>query len=379
MNPIPQEPGPAGTTGPPGAGHRAAQVASPAAAAATSTSTSTSTSTPRGESTRVPFRIVGESAAFRSALACIERVARSDAPVLVEGETGSGKEVAARAIHYGGPRQAAPFVALNCGALPESLFESELFGHERGAFTDARERRAGLVVEAERGTLFLDEVDALAPRAQVALLRFLQDNCFRPLGGRERRGDVRLIAASNRALEPLVAAGLFRQDLLYRIKVLHVLLPPLRERADDALRLARHFAERYARKYGAEVKDFDAATQGWIARHAWPGNIRELENWVHRAVLMCDGATIRESAALAAAATPPALAPDAPLPTYQQAKAEALEAFERDFLLRALRAAGGNVSEAAQLVGKERRAFGKLLKKHAIDRHAVQAPALGRC
>ncbi|MBX3637940.1 MAG: sigma-54-dependent Fis family transcriptional regulator, partial [Rubrivivax sp.] len=199
-------------------------------------------------------------------------------------------------------------------------------------------------------------------------------------GGRERRGDVRLIAASNRALEPLVAAGLFRQDLLYRIKVLHVLLPPLRERGDDALRLARHFAERYARKYGGAVKDFDAATQQWIARNAWPGNIRELENWVHRAVLMCDGATIHasdEPPANAPEPAPPDAAAAAPLPPYQQAKAEALEAFERDFLLRALRASGGNVSEAALLVGKERRAFGKLLKKHAIDRHAMQAPGHG--
>lgn len=366
MNPSSLPPGMSGPPGLPGSPAVAAPVPPaqrPPAPAAP----------PRGEAPRAPFRIVGESASFRLALACIERVARSDAPVLVEGETGSGKEVAARAIHYGGPRQAAPFVPLNCGALPESLFESELFGHERGAFTDARERRAGLVAEAERGTLFLDEVDALAPRAQVALLRFLQDNCFRPLGGRERRGDVRLIAASNRALEPLVAAGLFRQDLLYRIKVLHVRLPPLRERGDDALRLARHFAERYARKYGGAVKDFDAATQDWIAHNAWPGNIRELENWVHRAVLMCDGTTIHEAPA-APGAGPRHAAPADPLPPYQQAKAQALEAFERDFLLRALRAAGGNVSEAALLVGKERRAFGKLLKKHSIDRQALPPP-----
>lgn len=368
MNPSSLPPGMSGPPGLPGAPAAAARVAAPADLPPAATAP------PRGEATRAPFRIVGESASFRQALVSIERVARSDAPVLVEGETGSGKEVAARAIHYGGPRQAAPFVPLNCGALPESLFESELFGHERGAFTDARERRAGLVAEAERGTLFLDEVDALAPRAQVALLRFLQDNCFRPLGGRERRGDVRLIAASNRALEPLVAAGLFRQDLLYRIKVLHVLLPPLRERGDDALRLARHFAERYARKYGGAVKDFDAATQDWIARNAWPGNIRELENWVHRAVLMCDGATIHEAPARAPGDAPRPAAPAGPLPPYQQAKAQALEAFERDFLLRALRAAGGNVSEAALLVGKERRAFGKLLKKHAIDRRELPPP-----
>ena len=177
---------------------------------------------PPATMTGLPFRIIGESLVFLRALDRLRRVAFSDAPVLIEGETGSGKEVAARAVHAGGARRAAPFVPLNCGALPDALFESELFGHERGAFTDARERRRGLVAEAEGGTLFLDEVDALAPKAQVALLRFLQDQCFRPLGSaREHQGNVRLIAASNRPLEALATAGAFRQDLLYRLKVLH--------------------------------------------------------------------------------------------------------------------------------------------------------------
>jgi DNA-binding NtrC family response regulator len=324
------------------------------------------------DAVRTAFRIVGASAAFCALGALIERITRSDAPVLVEGETGSGKEVAARAIHYGGARRAEPFVPINCGALPDQLFEAELFGHERGAYTDARERRHGLVAEADRGTLFLDEVDALAPKAQVALLRFLQDQRYRPLGStRERHGDVRVIAASNRPLQDLAAAGAFRQDLLYRLNVLHLPLPPLRARSGDVALLARHFAERYARKYGGTPKGFDAATRAWMASYAWPGNIRELENWVHRQVLLCDGPLIqRDSAAVHA----PAAEATLPLPNYREARARALDDFERDFLLRALKAARGNVSSAAQLVGKERRAFGKLLKKHAIDRGAWFGP-----
>jgi two-component system response regulator GlrR len=315
--------------------------------------------------TALSFRIIGESMAFVEALSRIERIARSDAPLLIEGETGCGKEVAARAVHYGGPRSAAPFVPINCGALPDSLFESELFGHERGAFTDARERRRGLVAEAEGGTLFLDEVDALAPKAQVALLRFLQDQCYRPLGSaREQQGNVRLIAASNRPIEQLVGVAAFRQDLLYRLKVLYVELPPLRARGRDAALLASHFVERYARKYASSVRGFDAATLDWIAAQPWPGNIRELENWVHRQVLMGDGPLLHHVAPPRAAE--PAL--PAVLPDYRSAKAEALASFERDFLTRALRQTHGNVSAAAQLVGKERRAFGKLLKKYAIER-----------
>ena len=316
----------------------------------------------------LPFRIIGESRAFALALDRVERISRSDAPVLIEGETGCGKEVAARAVHYGGPRRAAPFVPINCGALPDALFEAELFGHERGAFTDARERRRGLVAEADGGTLFLDEVDALAPKAQVALLRFLQDQCFRPLGSaREQQGNVRLIAASNRPLEQLVADGGFRQDLLYRLKVLHVELPPLRVRERDAALLAEHFADRYARKYGSAAHGFDHQALDWIAAQPWPGNIRELENWVHREVLMGDGPLIR----VAVAGPAVYASPTSGLPNYREAKAQALAAFEHDFLLRALRASEGNVSAAALLVGKERRAFGKLLKKYAIDRLCI--------
>ena len=200
-----------------------------------------------------PF--VGASDALVAALQQLRQVARCEAPVLIEGETGTGKELAARAIHYGGARRDGPFVPVNCGAIPETLVESELFGHERGAFTDAREKRTGLVAEARGGTLFLDEVDALNARAQVTLLRFLQDQRYRPVGTpREQRGDVRVIASTNRPLDALAEAGQFRADLLYRLKVLHLVMPPLRDRGDDAVLLAHHFVARFVAQYRMPTK-----------------------------------------------------------------------------------------------------------------------------
>ena len=315
--------------------------------------------------------IVGRSPAHAAMLAQLRCIAQTEAPALIEGETGCGKELAARAIHYGGPRHAGPFVPINCGALPDNLIESELFGHARGAFTDARQARAGLVAEAHAGTLFLDEVDALSAKAQIALLRFLQDQLYRPVGAtRELRSDVRLIAASNRPLGALVAQGGFRADLLYRLQILHLRLPPLRERGDDVRLLAEHFARRFETKYGLAARGFDACSLQWLRTHDWPGNVRELENWVHRYLLMGAGA---DAAALAESRLPgsdgPRVIPPperAVLDGFQAAKAEAIRLFEFDYLRRALRQSEGNVTRAAQLAGKERRAFGKLLKKHGI-------------
>ena len=312
-------------------------------------------------------QIVGASVAHARMLAQLQRIAASDAPALIEGETGSGKEVAARAIHYGGGRRAGPFVPVNCGALPETLIESELFGVERGAFTDARRSRRGLVAEAAGGTLFLDEVDALSAKAQVTLLRFLQDQWYRPVGTtREERTDVRLIAAANRPLEGLVRRDLFRSDLLYRLKVLTLALPPLRERGDDIELLALHFIAGFAAKYGLAVKRIDGATLQWMLGYGWPGNVRELENWVHRQFLMCDGPWLSlDATELAPSALPE---PRAVPPTFQTAKAEAVSRFEREYLRQVLDQAEGNVTRAARLACKERRAFGKLLKKHGIGR-----------
>ena len=325
--------------------------------------------------TEATGQIIGNSPAHERMLAQLRRIAASEAPALIEGETGSGKEVAARAIHYGGARRAGPFVPVNCGALPDSLIESELFGVERGAFTDARRSRRGLVAEATGGTLFLDEVDALSAKAQVTLLRFLQDQWYRPVGTtREERTDVRLIAAANRPLDGLVQRELFRADLLYRLKVLTLCLPPLRERGDDALLLARHFIAQLAAKYRAPCKAIDAATRRWMCGYSWPGNVRELENWVHRQFLMCEGPSIcldihidaAEARTLAEA--PTAGDPPAATPAFHTAKAEAVRQFECDYLKRVLDQAQGNVSRAARLACKERRAFGKLMKKHGIAR-----------
>jgi DNA-binding NtrC family response regulator len=307
-------------------------------------------------------QLIGRSARHQAMLEQLLRIVEVDAPTLIEGETGTGKELAARAIHYGGRRHAAPFVPVNCGALPDTLLESELFGAERGAYTDARQPRHGLVAEADNGTLFLDEVDALSARAQVALLRFLQDQRYRPLGSaRERRSDVRVIAASNRSVEELVAQKEFRADLLYRLDILHLAMPPLREREGDAEILAEHFIALLARKYGQPAPLLHPATRAWMRQYGWPGNVRELENWVHRRVLARDDGLLTHGEAGA----PPA-ADAGRICSFAHAKAAALRRFERDYLSSVLDEAGGNVTRAARLAGKERRAFGKLMKKHGV-------------
>jgi two-component system response regulator GlrR len=311
---------------------------------------------------------VGDSPAFAATLAQIRRVAANEAPVLIEGETGSGKDLAARAVHYWGVRNAGPFVPVNCGALPDHLLEAELFGHERGAFTDAKLARRGLVAEANGGTLFLDEVDSLSAKAQITLLRFLQDQRYRPLGSsRELSANVRLIAATNQPLADAAQHGRFRCDLMYRLTILHLELPPLRERGGDAEQLAQHFLAQFCAKYRLPPKRFGAGTLTWIRQHAWPGNVRELENWVHRVLLMTDALTIH--ATLDTAPRPDA-ASAAGGDNFQRAKAAAVCRFERDYVLTMMRQTGGNVTRAAQIAGKERRAFGKLIKKYGIDRDA---------
>jgi len=309
--------------------------------------------------------LLGASPVFLTTLSQLRRIAKSEAPLLIEGETGSGKELVARAVHYRGTRGAGPFVPVNCGALPDHLVEAELFGHERGAFTDAKTARRGLVAQANEGTLFLDEVDALSTKAQVTLLRFLQDQHFRPLGSsHELRCDVRVIAATNQPLSTMVQEGRFRCDLLYRLKILHLALPPLRARTGDAELLALQFVGTLCDKYKLPHKQFDAATLAWVRGYSWPGNVRELENWVHRELLMAEGPTI---CATLQASINDAGTPGKTLTGFRQAKAEVLRAFERDYAIEAMRQAGGNITQAARLAGKERRAFGKLVKKHGID------------
>lgn len=312
--------------------------------------------------------MIGQSEAFRVIKALIDKIAAFDAPVLIEGETGTGKELAARAIHYRGVRRDRPFVPVNCGALPDQLVENELFGHRRGAFTDAREDQPGLIELARAGTLFLDEIDTLTPKGQVTLLRFLQDQQFRPLGGRhEQQADVRVIAASNRSLDHQVEAGEFRLDLLYRLKLMHLQLPPLRQRRGDIPLLAKHFVEVGAARFGKPPKPLDGTTLAWFDRYHWPGNIRELENLIHREFLLAEGEQISIPAPLALLAAGPAPA-EAAL-NYRHAKNQAITEFESRFLTRLIEQANGNVSAAARISGTERRHLGRLLKKYRIPKH----------
>ena len=235
------------------------------------------------------LNLVGRAPAFLGVLRLIEKFSACDATVLVQGETGTGKELAARAIHYLGARRSHPFIPVNCGALPDSLIENEFFGHVRGAYTDARESQSGLVANADGGTLFLDEIEALSPKGQVVLLRFLQDQVYKPLGSKSQiSGDVRVIAASNFDLADLVESQAIRQDLFYRLAILSLTMPALRDRPGDLTLLARHFTRRFAHQYGRAECNFDRDSVELLINHDWPGNVRELENLVHREFLMTD-------------------------------------------------------------------------------------------
>lgn len=329
----------------------------------------------------------GQSPAFRSALALLHQCARVDATVLVCGETGTGKELAARAIHYLSARRHGPFLPINCGALPDSILEAELFGHTRGAFTDAKTDSLGVIGQAQGGTLFLDEIDSLSPRAQAAILRFAQDRSYRPLGSPQiKQADVRIVAATNTDLSAQVEQGRFRQDLLYRLNVLSVPLPPLRERQGDALLLARAFVQRLVRQYDTPPRSLSAGSAAWLQQpRAWPGNVRELEHLIHRAFLLSSGAQVElqtdgglpSMLDATRAETPPIHqgdahdepSPDAPtFAAFAEAKAEAIDAFERRYLTAVLNQAGGNLSLAARLAGKERSRFCRLVRKHGLQR-----------
>lgn len=322
--------------------------------------------------------MIGTSESLEAAVRVLRRYADCDAPVLIEGETGTGKELAARRIHYGGPRRGRPFVPVNCGALPETLIESELFGHRRGAFTDARVSRAGLVDHARGGTLFLDEVDALSAKGQVTLLRFLQDQRYRPVGESESmQADVRVVAATNASIEALVREGRFRHDLYYRLSPLCVRLPPLRDRGGDVTLLARHFLGQAARRMGATAKCWSGEALALLRAYTWPGNVRELENVALRAFLLAAGSEVGASELAAALpaltctrVVPPA--DEAAAASFTQAKAHAIASFERNYLIELMRRCSGNVTRAASLCRTERRQLGKLLKKHGLAGEAFR-------
>ncbi|HUA80966.1 MAG TPA: sigma 54-interacting transcriptional regulator [Dyella sp.] len=317
--------------------------------------------------------LLGSSPQFAHVVAQIRRIAKFDVTVLIGGETGTGKELGARAVHYLSARAAQPFVPVNCGALADSLVESELFGHERGAFTDARHAAPGLISEAEGGTLFLDEVDTLSLKAQASLLRFLQDRTYRRVGGTQtRHTNVRLIAASNANLEELVKTRHFRRDLLYRLKVMPLVMPPLRERGGDVIQLARVFLERLNRDYQGQTptKQFHPDLLAALKRYSWPGNVRELEHFIQREYLMCEGAVL--NAALPQDKPAAADESDRYNAVFKQAKARVVADFERSYVASLMAQARGNISRAARLAGQDRSAFSKLVRKYRLASQTEQ-------
>jgi len=315
--------------------------------------------------------LVGTSPAMRRVRRFLDRIVDSDASVLVTGESGTGKEVIARVLHDLGPRKQGPFVAINCAAMPEALLESELFGHARGAFTDARSARTGLFVQADGGTLLLDEVGELPMSLQPKLLRALQERRVRPVGGEaEVPFDVRLIATTNRDLETAIEEGRFREDLYFRVNVINVKLPPLRARGGDVLLLAQHFLQALAAHADKAVTGLSPAAAERLAHYAWPGNVRELQNCIERAVALARYSeivvddlpetirTYERSHVLVAGDDPSELVP--------------LEEVERRYIARVMEAVGGNKTLAAQVLGVGRKTLYRKLERHAAGDEAEE-------
>jgi len=314
--------------------------------------------------------LLGKAPCFSRAMDRLIQFSQCDAPVLIVGETGTGKELAARAVHYLSARCDRAFVPVNCASLPDGLVESELFGHARGAFTDARRAHRGLVRQAEGGTLFLDEVEALAPHAQASLLRFLQDSSYRSVGAEEsQRADVRIISASNLDLVIQVKASAFREDLLYRLDVLKVELPPLRDRPEDIDMLALHLLHKAARLTNRRPNSLTEEALGALRAFEWPGNVRQLEHSLLRVHLLCEAEQIALHDLLSCA---PELSVGVPRTdacasqSLREAKRLAVDKVERQYVVGALFRAMGNISEAARLCGMQRASLSKLVKKHRV-------------
>jgi two-component system response regulator GlrR len=313
-------------------------------------------------------QLVGRSQTFLSEVEKIPLIAGCDASVLISGETGTGKEVCARAIHYLGPRASKPFVPVNCGAIPLELVENELFGHERGAYTGALTAELGLIHEADGGTLFLDEIDCLPPPAQVKLLRFLQEKEYRPLGSAKTlKSNVRVMAATNVNPEKALSEGVLRRDLYYRLNIIPLNLPPLRERREDIILLARHFLAKYNDEFDKKVADFSPDAAQALVHYAWPGNVRELEHVVERAVALCERGLVGGCDVVLPE-------PEKPLgrESFRQLKAKAVAQFEKTYIQELLSACDGNITRAAQMAFKNRRAFWQLIRKYQINVRAFK-------
>ncbi|MBD3333187.1 PEP-CTERM-box response regulator transcription factor [candidate division GN15 bacterium] len=308
--------------------------------------------------------IIGSSEIMHQVFNLIKSVSATDYTVLVTGESGTGKELVARSIHRQSPRSDQPFVPINCGAIPENLLESELFGYEKGAFTDARQQKIGRLEQANGGTVFLDEIGELSLPLQVKLLRFIEDRRIERVGGSQQITlNVRIIAATNRKLDQEVAAGKFREDLYYRLSVLQIELPPLRDRGEDLLYLARYFLERFGEDQGRKGLTLSAQAIEAVSDHKWPGNVRELENKIKRAVILCQGQNV-SAADLALAAPAGEQEPSDELSTLQQVKERA----EREHLVKALVSENWNISRVARRLEVSRTTLYELMDKYNLRR-----------
>jgi two-component system, NtrC family, response regulator GlrR len=305
--------------------------------------------------------LIGVSKTFVDEISKIPLIAQSEASVFITGETGTGKELCARAIHQLSARERGPFVPVNCGAIPVELAENELFGHERGAYTGASTTQPGLVQTAQGGTLFLDEINSLPMLAQAKLLRFLQEKEYRHLGSTTMlQADVRIIAAANVEIEEAVQAGLLRRDLYYRLNVMPLKPPPLRHRREDIPLLARHFLAKYNNESSGTAKSFSIDAMQTLLLYEWPGNVRELEHVIQRTVMLCEQPIIRSADI---AHTIAAVSPG----SFRQAKAIIVDGFERAYLREVLSSSRGNISKAAQFAKMDRHDLRRLIKKHGID------------
>jgi DNA-binding NtrC family response regulator len=305
-----------------------------------------------------PVEFVGKSAKIKSIIRLIEKIAPTDSTVFIQGESGTGKELAANTVWRSSKRSGSPFIALNCATLSENLIESELFGHEKGAFTSAYQAKYGIVEVADKGTLFLDEISELPLGLQAKLLRFLDSGEFRRVGGNKTLTvDVRVIAATNKDLTGIIKDGRFRQDLFYRLNVINIALPPLRERKEDIDELSRHFLGQFSRNLAKSISGFSVEALAALNGYAWPGNVRELENVIERAVILCDSETIGLAD----------LSMSSAHPAKEDGSHHSLEDMERDYILKVLDEAGGNQSKASQLLGIDRKTLYLKLKRYGIN------------
>ena len=312
--------------------------------------------------------IIGRSKAMADILALTAKIAPLRSTVLIQGESGTGKELLARALHDGSPRADRPFVAINCGVIPLTLLESELFGHERGAFTGADARRVGYFEAAAGGTIFLDEIGETPLDLQVKLLRVVQERVFRRVGGADEIStDARVIVSTNRSLEQEVKAGRFRQDLFYRLNVIRIQVPPLRDRVEDISLLARHFLVRYAREFGKPVTGITTSAMELLLRHPWPGNVRELENAVERAVALTEGPEIDSEDLVPLTLDSVAAEQAAHPPGNSMSYAAARDEFERSYLKALLRESGGSITAASRIAGIARQNLYQKMKKLGLS------------